>query len=194
MSGGLVNEMKRSLKDRELLEVNNLKQWRSWLEGNSRKKHEIWLVYNKKHTKKKRIAYNDAVEEALCFGWIDSIVKDVDENRYAQKFSLRKEGSTYSQANIERMEYLLARRKVKPEIAEAFRKTKRKRFKMPENILRALKEDKEAWQNYRRIPRPYIRIRIGFIEGARKRPDEYKKRLRRSNIMGSTIPALTNRS
>ena len=152
--------MKRSLKGKELLQVNDRKQWRSWLERNYRKRHEIWLVYNRTHTKKIRITYNDAVEEALCFGWIDSIVKDVDEDRYAQRFSPRKEGSTYSQANIERMKYLIVWKKVKPEIAEAFNKTKRKRFRMPEDILCALKENKEAWKNYRRMPRPYIRIRI----------------------------------
>jgi uncharacterized protein YdeI (YjbR/CyaY-like superfamily) len=169
--------MKRSLKGKELLQVNDRRQWRSWLERNHIKRHEIWLVYNKKHTKKMRIAYNDAVEEALCFGWIDSIVKDVDEKRYAQRFSPRKEDSTYSQANIERMKYLIARKKVKPEIVKAFNKTERKRFRMPEDILCVLKENKEAWKNYKRMPKPYIRIRIGFIEGARKRPAEYQKRL-----------------
>jgi uncharacterized protein YdeI (YjbR/CyaY-like superfamily) len=123
------------------------------------------------------VPYNDAVEEALCFGWIDSIVKDVDEDRCAQRFSHRKEDTRYSQANIERMKYLIALKKVKPEIVNAFNKTERKRFRMPGDILCVIKENREAWKNYKRMPRSYIRIRIGFIEGARKRPKEYQKRL-----------------
>ena len=57
-------------------------QWRSWLVENHARENEIWLVYFKKHTGKDRVSYNDAVEQALCFGWIDSIVRRIDEDRY----------------------------------------------------------------------------------------------------------------
>jgi len=69
-------------------------------------------VYYKKHTGEPRIPYNDAVEEALCFGWIDSTVKSVDEDRYAQRFSLRNPKSPYSQANKERLRWLVKQGKV----------------------------------------------------------------------------------
>ena len=67
------------------LYVSNRKDWRAWLRKNHQKKKEIWLVYFKKHTGKPRIQYSDAVEEALCYGWIDSTVKRIDDEKYAQK-------------------------------------------------------------------------------------------------------------
>ena len=85
--------MKPPLEERELLYASTRKQWREWLRKNHSAKKEIWLVYYKKHSNKIRIPYNDAVEEALCFGWIDSTVRTIDENKYAQRFSPRKAGS-----------------------------------------------------------------------------------------------------
>ena len=95
--------MKRSLDEAELLYVTNGREWRDWLKRHYKSEKEVWLVYYKKHTGKPRISYNDAVEEALCFGWIDSTVKTIDEDRYAQRFSLRNPKSPYSQANKERL-------------------------------------------------------------------------------------------
>ena len=70
--------------------ARNRKTWRKWLEKNHESLKEVWLVRYKKHTGKPTVSYNDSVEEALCFGWIDSIVKKVDEERYIQKFTPRK--------------------------------------------------------------------------------------------------------
>ena len=66
------------------------KEWRKWLEVNCDTETEIWLIYYKKHTGVERIPYDDAVEEAICFGWIDSIVKRIDDKRFMQKFTPRK--------------------------------------------------------------------------------------------------------
>jgi uncharacterized protein YdeI (YjbR/CyaY-like superfamily) len=66
--------------------ISNRKDWRAWLEKNFENEKEIWLVYPKKSSGKSRILYNDAVEEALCFGWIDSLVKTRDDDRSAQRF------------------------------------------------------------------------------------------------------------
>ena len=71
------------------LYVTNRKNWRAWLEKNFESEAEIWLVYPKKSSGKERILYNDAVEEALCFGWIDSIVKSMDEDHSVQRFSVK---------------------------------------------------------------------------------------------------------
>src|SRR6266550_780763 len=68
------------------LYAKDRRQWRSWLARHHRTAPEIWLIYYKKHSGKPRIPYIDAVEEALCYGWIDSIVKPVDEDRWAQRF------------------------------------------------------------------------------------------------------------
>ena len=74
----------------QTLHVTNPKDWRNWLKKNHKTKKEIWLVYYKKGTGKRRIEYNDAVEQALCFGWVDSTVKSLDKERTVQRFSPRK--------------------------------------------------------------------------------------------------------
>jgi uncharacterized protein YdeI (YjbR/CyaY-like superfamily) len=162
----------------ETLYVSKRADWRKWLRAHYKSKNEIWLVYYKKDSGKPRIAYNDAVEEALCFGWIDSTVKKIDDERFAQRFSPRKPGAKISPANKERLRSLLGKGKVIKEVREALGDISPGRFKVPPDILAAIKENKEAWKNYRRFSAAYKRIRIGFIEGARKRPKEFKKRLR----------------
>jgi len=160
------------------LHVTNPKDWRDWLKKNYKTEKEIWLVYYKKGTGKPRIEYNDAVEEALCFGWIDSIVKALDEERTAQRFSPRKPKTKYSQANIERLRTLVAQKKVIKEVAETLEDVLSEEFIIPLDILKAIKANDAAWKNFQKFSEPYKRIRIAFIEGARNRPEEFKKRLR----------------
>jgi uncharacterized protein YdeI (YjbR/CyaY-like superfamily) len=160
------------------LHVTERREWRRWLRSHYRKEKDVWLVYYKKHTGKPRISYNDAVEEALCFGWIDSTVRSLDEDRSAQRFSPRKPGSAYSQANKERLRALLAQGKVIKEVAEAVAGLLDEEFTIPADILKALKADEQAWKHFQTFPPAYQRIRVAFIEGARDRPEEFKKRLR----------------
>ena len=160
------------------LHVTNPKDWRDWLKKNYKTEKEIWLVYYKKGTGKPRIEYNDAVEEALCFGWIDSIVKTLDEERTVQRFSPRKPKAKYSQANIERLRSLVAQKKVIKEVAETLGDVLNEEFVIPPDILKAIKANKEAWKNFQKFSDSYKRIRIAFIDGARNRPEEFKKRLR----------------
>ena len=159
------------------LYVTNHKDWRKWLKKHYKKEKEIWLVYYKKETGKPRIAYNDAVEEALCFGWIDSIVKKLDEERTVQRFSPRKPNAKYSQANIERLRALVAEKKVIKEVKESVKDLLNQKFKIPLDISKAIKANKEAWKNFQKFSDSYKRIRIAFIEGARKRPQEFQRRL-----------------
>ena len=81
--------------------------WRAWLAKNHASKTVLWLVYYKKHTDKKSIRYEEAVEEALCYGWIDSIVKRIDDEKYMQKFTPRKEKSNWSESNKKRVAKLI---------------------------------------------------------------------------------------
>ncbi len=85
----------------------NRAQWRVWLEKSHGKRKEIWLVYYKKSSGKPRIPYYDAVDEALCFGWIDGTVKSIDEERYAQRFTPRHKRSSWSATNAARYRTLL---------------------------------------------------------------------------------------
>jgi uncharacterized protein YdeI (YjbR/CyaY-like superfamily) len=154
------------------------KDWHDWLQKNHNTEKEIWLVYPKKGTGKPRIEYNDAVEEALCFGWIDSIVKKLDEESTVQRFSPRKPKAKYSQANIERLRALLAEKKVIKEVAETLGNVLNEEFIIPPDILKTIQANKKAWKHFQAFSDSYIRIRIAFIDGARKRPEEFQKRLR----------------
>ena len=170
--------MKRSLDDTELLCATNRKEWRDWLKKHYKSEKEVWLVYYKKHTGKPRIPYNDAVEEVLCFGWIDSTVKGIDGDRFAQRFSVRNPKSPYSQANKERLRKLVKQSKVVKEVLVTLGNLAEEQFEIPPDILEAIKANQKAWKNLQGFSETYIRIRIAFIDGARKRPEEFKKRLR----------------
>lgn len=159
------------------LHVMNRKDWRKWLREHYKTEKEIWLIYFKKATGKPRILYNDAVEEALCFGWIDSTVKSLDEKRTAQRFSPRKPKSKYSPANQERLRKLIKQRKVIKEVRESLGDISEEKFEIPKDILKAIKVNEAAWENFQKFSDAYKRIRIGFIDGARKRPEEFNKRL-----------------
>ncbi len=162
------------------LYVSNRVEWRRWLKKNYKTEKEVWLVYYKKTSGKPRIEYNDAVEEALCFGWIDSNVKKIDEESHAQRFSPRNPKSGYSPANKERLRKLIADRKVMKDVLASLATLgdlSEEKFEIPADILKAIKADKETWVNFQKFSDTYKRIRIGFIDGARNRPEEFQKRL-----------------
>jgi len=170
--------MRKQLQQKSLLEVRDRAAWRTWLHKNHKSAKEVWLVYYKKSSGKPRIAYNDAVEEALCFGWIDSNVRSVDDQRFAQRFSPRNPKSSFSPANQERLRRLIAEGKVERSVLASLPALSAPRFVVARDILQAIKADKNAWANYRKLSPSYKRVRIGFIEGARNRPAEFQKRLR----------------
>jgi len=152
-------------------------QWRNWLENNHDKEREAWLVFPKKSSRKKRIPYNDAVEEALCFGWIDSIIKPIDDEKYAQRFSPRSPKSNYSQANIERLRWLSKNKLLHPTIERSVEEIIKKPYVFPADILEEIKKDKKAWDNFQRFSDSYKRIRIAYIDNSRARQEYFKKRL-----------------
>jgi uncharacterized protein YdeI (YjbR/CyaY-like superfamily) len=174
----------------ETLYVTNRRQWRSWLAKNHKSAKEIWLVYYKKNSGKPRIPYNDAVEEALCYGWIDSILKPIDEHKFAQRFSPRRKTSALSEMNKERIRRLIKAGKmtraglesVDHHLVTGEKKSSRARrlkdFEFPADILKRLKADPVAWKSFEKFPASYKRIRIAWIDGARHRPEEFEKRLR----------------
>ena len=170
--------MKNSLDESKLLYVHSRKEWRAWLKKHHQSETEVWLVYFKSHSGKTRIPYNDAVEEALCFGWIDSTVKSVDEDRFAQRFYVRNPKTPYSQANKERLRKLVKQGKVSKAVVAALENILEEMFEIPPDIINAIKANPKAWKNFQGLSESYIRIRIAFIDSARKRPDEFKKRLR----------------
>ncbi|MGQ1786837.1 MULTISPECIES: YdeI/OmpD-associated family protein [unclassified Saccharicrinis] len=153
------------------------KEWRKWLETNFETKDDVWLEYPLKKTGKKRILYNDAVEEALCFGWIDSTVKSLNEFTTIQRFCKRRKNSTFSQPNIERLKWLFENNLIHNAIKNEVLKIIQQEFVFPGDITKRLKSDTDVWENYQNFSEPYKRIRIAYIDSARKRPDEFDKRL-----------------
>ncbi|MFA5809408.1 MAG: YdeI/OmpD-associated family protein [Thermoleophilia bacterium] len=99
---------KNSNKDQpEPTMFTNREEWRAWLENNHDKSDGIWLAYYKKHTGKSSVQYEEAVEEAICFGWIDSQVKAIDDERYVQHYTPRKKSSVWSQSNKDRVHRMI---------------------------------------------------------------------------------------
>jgi uncharacterized protein YdeI (YjbR/CyaY-like superfamily) len=105
---GKTNQVREELQtSMEKLEVASRDEWRAWLAANYTDKKEIWLVFNKKGTGVPSISYDAAVEEALCFGWIDSIIKRLDDAQFVRKFTPRTEKSNWSALNIKRAEKMI---------------------------------------------------------------------------------------
>ena len=167
----------------ETLYVINSKDWRKWLIKNCKSKKDIWLIYYRKKSGKPRISYNSAVEEALCYGWIDSIVKSIDMQRYAQRFSPRKSNSVLSQMNRERVRLLVAKKKMTKAgfsaLAHVYDPKKDvPKLVIPVDTLITLKKNKDAWKNFQKFPEAYKRIRIAYIERRRNQGAlEYERSL-----------------
>lgn len=165
------------------LYVDNRADWRSWLAKHHNKDKEIWLVYYRKASGKTRIPYNEAVEEALCFGWIDSIYKNIDEYSFAQRFTPRKPGSRVSEMNRIRTLRLIDRGLMTSAGLAVLGNVSAK-FEIPADILKELKKDKVVWENFQAFSEDYRMIRVAYVEGARNRPEEFERRLR--NLLNMT--------
>ncbi|MBQ3295055.1 MAG: YdeI/OmpD-associated family protein [Erysipelotrichaceae bacterium] len=165
------------MKEKKTVYFRDRYKWREWLGENFRSEKEIWFVFPLKGSKDKGVSYNDAVEEALCFGWIDGQTFPLDESHQLRRFTPRRKNSAYSRPNIERLILLDRQCLIHPDIEEQVRDIIRKPYVFPEDIISELKKDKTVWNNYKALKEPYKRIRIAYIDAARKRPSEFRKRL-----------------
>lgn len=169
--------------------VTNRTEWRSWLSKHHRTAKDIWLVYYKKGSNKKRIPYNDAVEEALCYGWIDSIAKPRNRESWVQRFSPRRRNSVLSEMNKERIRRLVRSKRmtrfglasIQHHIDGSHSRIRdgsaMRKFNMPDDLLKALKADPVVWKNFQRFPASYKQIRLGWIDASRHRPAMFRVRL-----------------
>ena len=175
---GIITQKKSSMQtSRPILYCNCRQQWREWLSEHFETDPEIWLVFPSKASGEEGVSYNDAVEEALCFGWIDSTAGTLDALHQLRHFTPRRKGSGYSRPNIERLIWLEACGWIHPKIRETVLDLIRTPYTFPEDILAELRKDETVWQNYSAFSEPYKRIRVAYIDAARKRPDEFRKRL-----------------
>jgi uncharacterized protein YdeI (YjbR/CyaY-like superfamily) len=170
-------------KSIETLDIRTRAAWRAWLKRHHRSATEIWLVFHKQHTGKPSIAYEDSVEEALCFGWVDSLVRRIDDARYARKFTPRKPDSAWSPSNRRRYASL-EKRGLLEEAGRANAPGAKLAVPprgpwatLPKYIERALKANGAAWRNFEQLAPSYRRRYIGWIDSA-KREDTKQRRLR----------------
>ena len=161
-----------------ILSCKNRNEWRNWLFTNFKLEKEIWLSFPLSSYKEESVSYNDAVEEALCVGWIDGIAKSLDKNHQIRRFTPRRKGSEYSRLNIERLIYLNDEGLIHPELVPSVKKVINKPFKYPTRIINTLKKEEVVWNNYSSFPETYKRIRIAYIDASKDNPKEYKKRLK----------------
>ena len=170
--------------------VRTRKEWRDWLNQNHDKSNGIWLVFYKKHTGKATLEYDEAVEEALCFGWIDSIIKKIDDGKYVRKLTPRKADSRWSELNKKRITKLKKQGLLTEAGIVKVREAKASglwdrpdRPQIPSNAFRelesALAKNKKAKSFFDQLTPSYQKRFIGWISAA-KRQDTKERRLRES--------------
>ena len=160
----------------EPLDLPDRHSFREWLISNHDKEKECWVYLNRSKDDG-TLSYLDCVEEALCFGWIDSTIKHIDPLHRAQRFTPRKPGSPYSQPNIERLQWLDRQGLLHPSVRDVVLPTIMAPYIFPEDILAELRQDENVWAHFSAFPDGYKRIRVAYIDAARKRPAEFQRRL-----------------
>ena len=161
----------------ETLYVTERDAWRAWLAEHHATAREIWLITYARQTGKPQLAYLAAVEEALCFGWIDGIAKKLDTERTAQRFTPRRAKSNWTELNKERARRLIASGQMTPAGMAILPDLDPGAFTVADDILAVLQADPQTWANFQGFPDLYKRVRIGYIEVMRKQPAVFQQRL-----------------
>jgi len=176
----------------QLLDVNGAAEWRLWLSENHLNKDLVWLVFYKQGSGHPSISYDDAVDEALAFGWIDSVIKKIDERRYARKFTPRRPGSVWSKYNLARVKKLNAEGRMTRWGLEAYRERtgeislleqfNEKAVRIPSDLTVALGRNRTAFQNFERMAPSHRKRYLMWIAGAKK-PETRKKRIAEAVVL-----------
>jgi uncharacterized protein YdeI (YjbR/CyaY-like superfamily) len=166
---------------------SNLTDWRNWLAKYHDREREVWLIYFKAVNGKTNIDYENSVEEALCFGWIDSIIQKIDAEKYARKFNPRRMESKWSEANRRRAVKVIREgrmtesgmAKVTFDVSQVdISKLRPKRLlvKMPKKLEKALKSRPNVWEAFQKIAPSLRRNYILWLSDAKK-PETLERRL-----------------
>jgi uncharacterized protein YdeI (YjbR/CyaY-like superfamily) len=168
------------------LYCKNREEWHKWLEDYHSTMDEVWLIYYKKPSGKPRIPYNDAVEEALCFGWIDGKIKSINEDYYIQRFTPRRPGSRWSKLNMRRVQKLIKEGAMKHVGMEAFKKVIDKPELVyenredgdpviPDDLMIALNNNRLAYNNFLKFSLSNRRLYIFWLNSAKKAETRLKR-------------------
>lgn len=159
------------------------KSWRAWLDEHGQDTREVWLVFYKKHTGRPCLSYEAAVEEALCVGWIDSIVKRLDDDRYLRKFTPRANTGQWSESNRKRVRRLKAAERMTAAGLAVFKPRRKATFsassralELPDYFAKALAKDKQAREFFENLAPSYRRDFIAWVDSA-KREETRMRRL-----------------
>lgn len=176
----------------ETLETTNATAWKAWLRKNHLISPGVWLVFHKKTSEEPGLTYEEAVEEALAYGWIDSQIKKIDDRRYARKFTPRRPGSLWSKPNIERVTRLRTQGRMTAWGLKAFEMRTSKismleKFKIdpapvPQDLLLALEKNQEAWANFRQFTPSYKKQYTMWITSA-KHPETRRRRISEAVVL-----------
>jgi uncharacterized protein YdeI (YjbR/CyaY-like superfamily) len=172
------------------------KQWRQWLDKNHVTSPGIWIIYFKKESGKPRVSYNEAVEEALCFGWIDSLPRKLDDARAMLKFTPRKAKSVWSDLNKARVQKLITKKLMTAAGLEKIEQAKKdgswnllnasnyhaENNLVPGDLQKALSKNKKALKNFNDFPVGYRRRFLFWIDSA-KRPETRNDRITQTVLM-----------
>jgi uncharacterized protein YdeI (YjbR/CyaY-like superfamily) len=158
---------------------------RKWFERNHNKTAELWIGYYKKSTGKPSITWQESVDEALCFGWIDGIRKSIDEESYKIRFTPRRKDSIWSEVNTKRMLELIKLGLAKPAGLEAFKKKDEKKtnrysfeqrnVKFPKEFEKKIKANKKAWDYFQKLPPSARRLSMWWIIDAKKEETKLRR-------------------
>ena len=159
------------------------KTWRRWLELNHTDTKEIWLIYYKAPTGQPSIPYEDSVEEALCFGWVDSLIKKIDEERYARKFTPRHPGSAWSETNKRRVAKVVAEGRMTPTglakvdypLDSPPPPPVKKELVLPDWLVTGLQTSPLAWENFAKLPPSHQRRYVLWLSDAKKEETRQKR-------------------
>ena len=173
------------MKMHKTLNATDREAWRAWLSHNHASEREAWLVFPKIRTRKVVMSYDDAAEEALCYGWIDSIVQRLDDKRYARKFTPRTNSLRWSEANKRRIAKLIRENRMtdfglakvgysNPERNRP--KPERKVWSVPGFMRTALQAQPKAWENFSALAPSHQRNYIKWIMDG-KRQETRQRRL-----------------
>jgi uncharacterized protein YdeI (YjbR/CyaY-like superfamily) len=160
------------------LYVEDRAKWRAWLDANSERAPGVWLLYYKKETGRPRIPYADAVEEAICFGWIDGKIKKLDQARFAQLFTPRNPKSRWSRINIARARKMIREGKMTAAGLKVFNPRNPAPAiptRLPARLEEQFRKQETAWDNFQRFPPSYQRMTIGWVASAKQEVTQLRR-------------------
>jgi uncharacterized protein YdeI (YjbR/CyaY-like superfamily) len=181
------------------IDVSKQSDWHSWLDMNHDREAGVWLVFHRKGSGESSISYDEAIDEALAYGWIDSVVRKIDERRFARKFTPRRPRSTWSKLNINRVRKLTQERRMTRWGLVAFEKRTSEislleKFniegvRIPQDFEDSLRKNQKAWKNFERFTPSYRKRYLIWISGTKTHETRAKRITEAVSLVSRNVKA-----